>query len=131
MPIRDEYKEWYGPDWKALADQLKAAAGYCCQRCGAKHGTAIIQPDPLHPEKWELIETESQATGALSDGIRIIEVQIGVAHLNHKPWDRSPSNLKVLCRGCHLKHDAKHHAMTKKINERKAAISSGQQELEL
>lgn len=131
MPIRDEYKEHYGPDWKALADQLKAAAGYCCQQCGAKHGTAIIHPDPTHPERWVLIEGEAQFTCAISDGYEVIQVQIGVAHLNHKPWDRSPGNLKVLCRGCHLRHDAPQHAKTRKLNQRKRLIQVGQLEFEL
>jgi hypothetical protein len=130
MPINPDYAEWYGDDWKLLAAQLKAAAGHCCQQCGAKHGTCIGH-HPDHPERWYLIEGESEFARAISDGDKVIEVQVGVAHLNHQPWDRSPSNLKVLCRGCHLRHDAPHHHQTRKANRRKQAIVAGQMEFEL
>lgn len=131
MPIRKEYAHWYLDDWKALATQLKVAAGYCCQRCGAKHGTCIAYADPDHPEKWRLIEGEADFARAISDDETVVEVQIGVAHLNHKPWDRSPANLAVLCRGCHLRHDAPEHAKSRRLNTRRKLIEAGQQEMEL
>ena len=41
---------------------------------------------------------------------RTVEVQLGVAHLNHKSWDNRDRNLRALCRRCHLRHDSLFHA---------------------
>lgn len=54
-------------------------------------------------------------------GHRPVTIQIGVAHLNHVAGDDRDENLKALCRRCHLRYDAPHHAevrATRKDRER-------------
>lgn len=126
MPIRKEYAHWYGQDWKDLAQSLKWDACWKCQQCNARHGDTIIYHHN-NPEAWQLF----MVPYAIPANYEVVQVQIGVAHLNHKPWDRSPNNLKVLCRGCHLRHDAPHHHQTRKENRRRRAVKAGQLELNL
>lgn len=38
------------------------------------------------------------------------KVVLTVAHLNHRPMDCRPENLKALCQRCHLRYDAALHA---------------------
>ncbi len=47
----------------------------------------------------------------------MVVVQIGVAHLNHTPGDDRPSNLRALCRRCHLRHDEDHHRESRVIRK--------------
>jgi 5-methylcytosine-specific restriction endonuclease McrA len=42
-----------------------------------------------------------------------IGVQLGVAHLNHLPWDHGYENLAALCRGCHLEWDRGQHKVSR------------------
>lgn len=35
------------------------------------------------------------------------------AHLNHRPEDCAPENLRGMCQGCHLWYDRDHHAETR------------------
>ena len=79
MPM--EYR-LYPPRWHAIANTLKEAKSYTCQRCGAKRGE-------------ERLNRHGQ----------LVPVQIGVAHLDHNPWDPQ-ARLAVLCRQCHIRYDA-------------------------
>lgn len=87
MPIRRRYRRWYGKAHRERAYAAKAAAGWRCQSCRARHG--------------DLFE---RADGS------VYRVTLTLAHLNHKPWDNRPENLAVLCAACHLRHDAPEHA---------------------
>lgn len=51
---------------------------------------------------------------ACSDGttIKIIEIVLTVAHLDHQPENCDPQNLKAWCQRCHLHYDRDHHAET-------------------
>lgn len=73
----------YHPDFPEKAKQLKRAAGNRCQRCGMLHGDLTTnrygQP---------------------------VEVQVGVAHLDHDIWN-ARARLMVLCRRCHIRYDAR------------------------
>jgi 5-methylcytosine-specific restriction endonuclease McrA len=40
----------------------------------------------------------------------IFGIQCGVAHLDQNPANNADDNLAYLCRGCHLKFDARFHA---------------------
>lgn len=80
MPMQIEL---YPPDWKTIAERLKVAADYTCERCGAKRG-----------------EERPNRRGVLRP------VVITVAHLEHNPWARN-AKLAVLCSQCHLRYDAK------------------------
>lgn len=72
----------YPPDWPEIAERLKQAADYTCQTCGAQRGQQVAN---RHGQ--------------------LVPVQIGVAHLDHDPWNKH-ARLQVLCRTCHIRYDA-------------------------
>ena len=107
MPIRKDMRKHYGKAHRRRAHAMKEAAGWRCRDCGVAHGT--------------LRERE--------DGSYDREV-LTLAHLNHKPWDNRPENLRVLCRACHLAHDRPEHlrraAATRARKTNEAHARSGQ-----
>lgn len=48
-------------------------------------------------------------------------IVLTISHTDHDIKNNDPSNLKALCQRCHLKHDAQHHALNRKINKAKKA----------
>lgn len=80
MPMQ---KQLYPPNWEEIALQLKEAADWTCQRCGARRGGK-----------------QRNRHG------KLVPVQIGVAHLDHDPWNPH-ARLEVMCRTCHITYDAK------------------------
>ena len=55
-----------------------------------------------------------------SDGtrIKIIEIVLTVAHLDHQPENCDPANLRAWCQRCHLHYDRDHHAETRYRTQR-------------
>lgn len=80
MPMRPEL---YPRDWPAIALARKQAANWTCEQCGAVHGQRVLN------RRGELVD-----------------VQIGVAHVNHDTWNPR-AELRVLCRRCHVLYDAR------------------------
>ena len=70
-------------NWRQISRWVIARAGYRCEAGGAEQG----KPNPV-------------------SGWRVI---LGAAHLDHRPENVSPSNLRSLCQRCHLRHDHPHH----------------------
>ena len=86
MPV-----DWklYPPDWKAIAQRIKDAAGWKCQHCGKQ----CRKPG-------ERFDSHTRT--------------LTVSHLNHDPADCREENLRALCAPCHLRYDRHHHAETRK-----------------
>src|SRR5216684_1282672 len=80
MPMQ---RNLYPPDWPAIALRLKEAARWTCAHCGAVRG-----------------EKQKNQHG------KLVDVQIGVAHLDHDPWNKD-ARLEVMCRVCHLVYDGR------------------------
>lgn len=80
MPMR---LDLYPANWPAVALRLKEAANWTCAQCGAQRGQQVAN-------RWG----------------ELVDVQIGVAHLDHDPWNPS-ARLRVLCRQCHIRYDAR------------------------
>ena len=79
----------YPPNWHELSRHIRfVRAKGRCEWCGAVHGLP-------HP-----------ATGS--------KVVLTVAHLNHDVQDNREENLAALCQRCHLSHDARQHARTRR-----------------
>ena len=86
-------KALYPKDWDGIALDVKERADWKCQFCGKQ----CRRPgEPFDTHKRTLT----------------------VAHMNHKPMDINPENLKALCAPCHLRYDAQHHAETRKAKRR-------------
>lgn len=80
MPMQ---RSLYPRRWRAIAKALKEAKEWTCEHCGAKRGEEQVN---RHGER--------------------VPVQIGVAHLDHDPWNVH-ARLAVLCRRCHIRYDVR------------------------
>lgn len=129
MPIKD--KSRYPKDWDNLSRRIRfERAGGKCEQCGAEHGTWIwrsytdplnyltLRPDGDYYDKaGERVNMSEPPDEFLSrtdyeyDKDHDIKVVLTVAHLDHDTTNNDESNLKALCQKCHLRHDAKIHAM--------------------
>lgn len=95
----------YPSDWKEISLRIRARANNKCEWCGAVNGLP-------HPQT----------------GSRVV---LTVAHINHDINDSSDSNLAALCQRCHLRHDAKQHAINAAASRLRKRIASGQIKLEI
>lgn len=133
MPMN---RKLYPDNWKEIAAERKAAAGYECEECGAPAG-AWVRHYLSDRAKWEVTFVDSSGNDLkiwwnnedqLLD--KPVLVQLGVAHLDQNPANNDPTNLKVLCRGCHLRYDAPFHAVkarkTKLKKKHQSILMAGQ-----
>jgi 5-methylcytosine-specific restriction endonuclease McrA len=73
----------YPRNWKQISRSVITRAGYRCEVCGAEQG----KPNPVSGSK----------------------VILGVAHLDHRPENVLPDNLRAWCQRSHLRYDHPHH----------------------
>ena len=86
MPMR---RELYPDNWYEISLRIRTAAGWRCQG-SPDHPNCRAQQGQPHPE-----------TGSI--------VVLTVAHLDHKPGNRNPDNLRAWCQRCHLNYHRNHH----------------------
>lgn len=99
MPIRPELRHLYAPPaWPAIRARIFARAGNCCEQCGAGGGSFVMRLVQISGDEYR---------------IRRVQIQLGVAHLDHNPENNAETNLKALCRRCHLAYDAPKHKDTR------------------
>ncbi|MFC6871430.1 hypothetical protein [Haloechinothrix salitolerans] len=105
MPIRPENRDRYPGDWDEISECIRfgRAEGRCecCGECGRPRGH---------------LDTDRRCRNhhgqpAYRTGNRVV---LTTAHLNHIPEDCRPENLRAFCQGCHVHHDAAHHAATRR-----------------
>ena len=112
MPISQENRALYPPDWPALSKRIRfVRAGGKCEQCGVKHG-AILWTDSQGVRR-EVGGAEADAL--LLDGQRTARVVLTVAHLNHDPRDNREENLKALCQQCHNRLDVEHRKLSRAL----------------
>jgi len=133
----------YPDDWKDISRQVREAAGWKCQKCGAPHG-ALICRRLDDPSQWVMyVEGKfGKAEELIYSGI--VKVKLSVHHIGvDKPdgspgdsMDKSdcrPENLIALCQRYHLVADKevshKHARETKRNNKRQRILAAGQIEL--
>ena len=115
MPIKPENAKRYPKDWKQISASIRERSGGQCE-CEGECGLHRTTPGPRRcverngePAKW--------AKG---------KIVLTVAHLNHKPEDCRPENLKAMCQRCHLRYDHDHHQRnaheTRRANKRTAEL---------
>jgi hypothetical protein len=130
VPIRPELRHYYrGRAWREIRAWIRFLADNKCQQCKARNHALILragdlwayydclkfnpQPGGMDGYEWRDFEgnlldlpADERPTFAQS---RVTSVQCGVAHLDHDPANNRDSNLKFLCRRCHLIHDKSKH----------------------
>lgn len=87
----------YPKNWKEIADGVKEASGWKCEKCGKQ----CRKPG-------EAFDTHRNT--------------LTVAHLNHTPEDVRASNLMAMCAPCHLRYDAEHHAETRRRKKQESRV---------
>ena len=104
----------YPKNWEAIAREIKEAANWTCQQCGRpcrRPGESIFELEDRiaehHAETWaadlyEEIDDEELGPVAVPKTGRFT---LTVAHLNHRPEDCRPENLRALCAPCHCRMD--------------------------
>ena len=85
MPIRPENRERYPANWKQLSQEARERAGWRCEGSPAFPDCRAENGKP-HP-----------ATGSV--------VVLTVAHLDHRPENCAPENLRAWCQRCHNVYD--------------------------
>lgn len=114
MPIRPEWRKYYGKDWQALRMRILARARNRCEECGVPDRFRALRGPG---NSWKV----STGRWWSKDGMppkswsrrRIVTIVLTIAHLNHHPQDNRQENLKALCQWCHLNYDKLHHAETR------------------
>lgn len=139
MPIKPENRHRYPPEWPEVRRRILERARHCCEwpGCGVpNYAVGEWQHRPRNPPAsgWRFVPLGGNATcdaagrGELSfsearecaaannegrdDGGRYIVIVLTVAHLDHKPENCGPSNLRAWCQRHHLAYDQEHHAET-------------------
>jgi hypothetical protein len=136
MPIRPENKSRYPKDWKQVRERILARAENKCERCRVPNRASVARGAGRHAGTYMLYdgrtfndetgEALGMSRGSEYDAGRGVEIVLTIAHLDHTPENSEPTNLQALCQQCHLRHDSKHHAETRK---RAAAERKGQKEM--
>lgn len=100
MPIRPENRSRYpggspsSKEWKAIRRSILDRAGHCCEG------------SPAFPE----CRAENYAPHPVT-GSRVV---LTIAHLDHRPENSEPSNLRAWCQRCHVKYDAEMKAANRR-----------------
>lgn len=124
MPIRPENLARYPKDWKDISSFTRRRAGNCCEGspdfpdCRAPNRTlGYWRNSKFVPMPRALREAGAKKGDeiACNDGstIKIIEIVLTVAHLDHTPENCELTNLRAWCQRCHLHYDRHHHAQTR------------------
>lgn len=124
MPIRPENRARYPKDWKQISLAARQRAGHRCEGspafpdCRAPNRTLGYWRDAEFVPMPRTLREAGANKGdviACSDGttIKIIEIVLTVAHLDHQPENCDPANLRAWCQRCHLHYDREHHAQTR------------------
>lgn len=115
MPVN---RKDYGPDWDDIAHEVKAAADWCCEWCGAPH-LQVIRRTGQEWGQWQRVEFITETTGAQVETSqlswkrlkyhRLVRVILTTAHLDRDHRNHDRNNLAALCQRCHLRHDIRQH----------------------
>ena len=133
MPIKKENRDRYPPDWKEIRMRSLRLAHHRCENCGV-HDRAWGWRDhngEFHKvRKQPLLDAgyDKPPFVVASDkgDLKIIEIILTIAHLDHTPENCDPDNLRAWCQRCHLSYDANHHAMTRAATRKQQLEDAGQ-----
>lgn len=133
MPIRPEWRQYYGAEWrKTIRPRILDRDGHACRFCGKPNHADVEQiTDPANrlmywlrpvitPPDWreQLIDHTGQILSENAERLplkpgRTVRVVLTIAHLDHNPANMDDDNLAALCQWCHLNYDRTQHAETR------------------
>lgn len=119
MPIKPENKARYPKDWPQIRAAILERAGNKCEKCKAPNRTRIARGAGKDVDTYMLDNADvycaesGQYLGRCRhsdyDLLRMTDVVLTIAHLDHVPENCTPENLLALCQRCHLRYDQQHH----------------------
>jgi hypothetical protein len=129
MPIKPENKHRYPTDWPQIRARILQRARYSCEWCGVRNGAWGWRDNvgKFHPVRkgpiLDLYPRDERPrppfTMQSTDGpLKIIEIVLTIAHLDHTPENCAADNLKAGCQRCHLQYDQPHHKVTAYMTRR-------------
>lgn len=124
MPIRAEFRHFYGREWRTVTrPRILARAKNKCEQCGVQNRIEVTRVAGAWFDfrgKWwggsagTWRDVGSRPLKHKPTGIqRIVSIVLTIAHLNHVSGDDRDENLKALCQWCHLNYDKLHHHETR------------------
>jgi 5-methylcytosine-specific restriction endonuclease McrA len=104
----------YPSNWKTeIRPAILERADSCCEFCGvANH--KVIERSKVNPAVYRYAEDDNETVAGRRVGVdtsRQIRVVLTIAHLDHDKANNAPENLAALCQRCHLRWDARLHAI--------------------
>lgn len=133
MPIRKEYRHYYQTEeWRSARELVLERAQFCCERCGRPQGAEVLSfgsiwfcpvwkrwrsPASILVDLRDPLERGNFVLPPACAKVYIVEVQLGVAHINHDPSDLDLRNLAAWCRTCHLLFDRDKHRETRETRK--------------
>ncbi len=139
MPIKPENRGRYPADWPAIRERIRARSGGRCEclgecgdahddrpggRCAAPHGVLIYRHRAI-PAVWRA-GYPAMLPEVWRDQVRVV---LTVAHLDHRPENNEPGNLRHYCQRCHNRYDAPHRARNAAETRQRRRIDAGLLEL--
>ncbi len=128
--IREILEQWegrmrnrhrYPVDWEEISLLVRQNADWSCQCCGKqcrRTGESVSE-----------FLARSPSLPAAEVQMHPIRWCLTVAHLNHIESDCRAENLMAMCAPCHLRYDAAHHAVSRKVNQVRVLEQVGQLKL--
>ena len=133
MPIRPANRDRYPPNWREISRAVRDAAGHRCEFCGVPDGAVgwrdargrFVALDPLRLAvcQWPRPPFTVTFVAHPPRVIRVFQVVLTVAHLDHTPEHCERANLRAWCQRCHLNYDRAYHVAERARNR---AAASGQ-----
>lgn len=138
MPIKPENRSRYPANWKAIREAILARAENKCEKCKAPNRERIARGTGNDEGTYMLDSADvfcadtgkhlGQCRHSDYDLLRMTDIVLTVAHLDHTPENCADDNLLALCQRCHLRYDAEHHKANAQATRR---ARLGNLELEL
>lgn len=97
-------RKLYPKNWEEIAYGIKQAAGWKCQECGKecrRPGETLF--DLINRQVGGNWRDNAELAWDLTE--HPTKWVLTVAHLNHRPEDCRPENLRALCAPCHCRYD--------------------------
>jgi hypothetical protein len=137
MPIRPEFRKFYGREWRnVIRPRILARAKNCCEECRVPNQCTVLRTfgwwtpatleatvfkaggrihgRPITELVWHHAGVAAKLVGfPLGRTMHWVAIHLTVAHLNHTPGDDRDENLKALCSWCHLNYDKFQHHLTR------------------
>lgn len=109
MPMdRSRYPE----NWGEIALDIKERANWECEEC--------YRPCRIVGESWDDFRRAMISDFPPDELAHPQRFTLTVAHLDQNPANNDPANLRALCSGCHLRHDAPHRKANSKAKRERA-----------